>query len=468
MAQTLGLEGERRQAERVAAVSLVAALGLAGVKLGAGLATHSLSLLSEAAHSGLDAGATLLTFLAVRIASRPPDADHQYGHGKAESLAALVQTLALLGLSVFLTVRAVGRLAGEGTEVHATWYSFAVVVLSMVVDAQRSRMLRRAARRFRSPALEADALNFTADLLASVAVLVGLGLVRLGYPDADAVATLLIAAYVAVASVLIGKRSMDALMDRAPAGATERVQRAAGSVEGVEEVRRVRLRASGGMGGRLQADVVVAIPRTLPLESAHALTEEIEAAVRAIEPGADVVVHVEPLANEKLVSESVLSIAARDPRVHQVHNVFAAARPDGLHIALHAKFPGTMSLADAHAIAEDLESAIAGEIPGVARVDTHLEPLEGPAAAGADATAGYAELVEQITMLAEWQPEVADCHEVVITECDRRLSIVMHCTAAPGLSVQAVHEASTRIETDVHRRWPSIERVTVHFEPDGV
>jgi cation diffusion facilitator family transporter len=344
MAQTVALEGERRQAERVARISLLAALALAAVKLGAGLASHSLSLLSEAAHSGLDAAATLLTFLAVRIASRPPDADHQYGHGKAESLSALVQTLALLALAVFLTVQAVDRLTRGGPEIHATWYSFGVVVLSMAVDAQRSRMLRRAARRFRSPALEADALNFTADLLASAAVLVGLGLVRLGYPGADAIATLLIAAYVAIASLFMGRRSMDALMDRAPAGATERVEHAASSVEGVEEVRRVRLRATGG---RLQADVVVAIPRTLPLESAHALTEEIEAAVRAMEPGADVVVHVEPLANEKLVSESVISIAARDPRVHQVHNVFAASRPDGLHIALHAKFPGAMSLAEA-------------------------------------------------------------------------------------------------------------------------
>jgi cation diffusion facilitator family transporter len=464
MAHAVALEEDRGQAEHVARLSLVAALALAGVKLVAGLASHSLSLLSEAAHSGLDAAATLLTFLAVRIASRPPDADHQYGHGKAESLAALVQTLALLALSAFLTVKAVDRLTGGGPLVEATWYAFGVVVLSMAVDAQRSRMLRRAARRFRSPALEADALNFTVDLLASAAVLVGLGLVRLGHPRADAITTLLIAGYVAVASILMGRRSMDALMDRAPAGATERVREAAGSVEGVEEVRRVRLRTAGG---RLQADVVVAIPRTLPLESAHDLTEEIELSIRAVEPGADVVVHVEPLANEKLISQSVLSIAARDPRVHQVHNVFAAARPEGLHISLHAKFPGTMSLAEAHTIAEELEPAIAGEIPGVARVDTHLEPLETPAPMGADATARRTELVEQTKALAERQPEVQNCHEVVVTECEGLLSIVMHCAAAPGLSVHAVHDAATRIETDVYRRWPEVERVTVHFEPEG-
>jgi cation diffusion facilitator family transporter len=453
---------ERRQAERVARLSLLLALALAGAKLVAGVASNSLSLLSEAAHSGLDAVATLVTFMAVRIASRPPDEDHQYGHGKAESLSALLQTLILVGLSASLAVKALQRLAGDDVEVVAGWYTFAVIVGSIVVDANRATMLRRAARRLRSPALEADALNFTADLFTSAGVLVGLGFVRAGYTHADAITTLLIAGYVGVSSIRMGRRSVDALMDRAPAGATARVERAARAVEGVEEVRRIRLRTAGG---RVQADVVVAIPRTLPLESAHDLTEELERAIRAVEPGADVVVHVEPLANEKLISESVLSIAARDPRVHQVHNVFAAARPDGIHISLHAKFPGTMSLADAHAIAEELEGAIASEIPGVARVDTHLEPLEGPLAGAADATARHAPMVEELRMLAQRQPEVADCHEIVVTDCDGWLSIVMHCAAAPGLSVRAVHEASTLIETEVHRRWEHIERVTVHFEP---
>jgi divalent metal cation (Fe/Co/Zn/Cd) transporter len=324
-------------------------------------------------------------------------------------------------------------------------------------------MLRRAAQRLRSPALEADALHFTADLLTSFAVLVGLAFVRLGHPEGDAVASLLIAGYVAVSSIRMGRRSLDALMDRAPTGATERVEQAARSVTGVEEVRRIRLRSAGGP---LQADVVVAISRTLPLEAAHDLTEDIERAVRAVEPDADVVVHVEPLANETAVSQSVLAIAARDPRVHEVHSVFVAARPEGLHISLHVRFPGSMSLAAAHDIAEELEGAIGDEIHGVARVDTHLEPLE-PSATGADATARHAALVAEAKALAEREAEVHDCHEVVVTDCEGLLSLVMHCAAAPGLSVRAVHQASTRIETEVYGRWPEVERVTVHFEPEG-
>ncbi|HLH28084.1 MAG TPA: cation transporter dimerization domain-containing protein, partial [Acidimicrobiales bacterium] len=278
----------------------------------------------------------------------------------------------------------------------------------------------------------------------------------------DAVGGGLIAVYVAFSSVRLGRRAIDALMDRTSAAAIGRLRRAAGAIEGVGEVRRVRLRYAGGQA---QADVVVGVSRTVPLEAAHALTEQVEQAIRTVEPGADVVVHVEPLSDEKVLAERVLAIAARHPDVHQVHNVFVARRPDGLHISLHAKFPGSMALSDAHALAEHLETDIAAEVDGVARVDTHLEPLEGPAALGEDATRAHGELVASVIALAESQPEVNNCHEVVVTTTADGLSVVMHCEAAAGLSVTKVHDAATSIEDEVHRTWPEVERVTVHFEP---
>jgi len=167
------------------------------------------------------------------------------------------------------------------------------------------------------------------------------------------------------------------------------------------------------------------------------------------------------------VAERVLAVAARHPGVHQVHNIFVARRPEGLHISLHAKFPGTMTLAEAHAIAEGLEADIAAEVPDLARVDTHLEPLERPQTAGADVTAERQELVASVRAMAEGHQEVRNCHEVVVTDTRDGLSVVMHCEAEAGLSVATVHDASTRIEDDVHRRWPEVERVTVHFEPSG-
>jgi cation diffusion facilitator family transporter len=449
------------RARRAALASLVVALLLVAAKVAAALASGSLALLSEAAHSAMDAAATALTYIAVRIASRPPDEDHPYGHGKAENLSALVETLALLGLSMYIAFRAVAQLRTGESNVEATWYAFGVTILSIVVDANRSTILGRIAKEESSPALKADALNFRADLLTSAVVLVGLVLVRLGYPGVDALASLAIAVYVALMSIKLGRTSIDALMDRAPEGSMERIAEVAAGVSGVQEVRRVRVRYAGGDP---QADVVIALSRRMPLETAHELTERVEKVVRKLEPGADVLVHVEPLADETRMAQQVEAIALKQPVVAQVHNIFVTYHPEGHHISLHAKFPRDMTIEKAHSIAEDLEAEILREIPGVSRVDTHLEPL-GEGTVGSDVTSAQPELVEWTTRLAERQPEVLDCHEVLVTDTESGLSLVMHCDTAPGLSVEAVHDASNLIEAEIHRHWPDVKRVVVHFEP---
>lgn len=446
---------------RAAFLSLVVTLVLVAAKALTALATGSLAMLSEAANSGLDVGTTLITFIAVRIASRPPDHDHPWGHGKAENLSALLQTMVLVGLAMYIAVQAVFRLRSGTAEIDAAWYAFAVVIVSMAVDANRSSMLRRIAREERSPALEADALNFRADLLTSATVLLGLFLVRLGYTAVDAIASLFIAAYVAWMSIRLGRISMDTLMDRAPAGSSARIEQLAGSVDGVEEVRRVRVRY---VGGEPQTDVVIAISRRVPLELAHDVTEEVERLIRQEEPGADVVVHVEPLADEKLMTQRVEAIAMRQPVVAEVHNITVTSHVEGDHISLHAKFPAAMPLEEAHALVDQLEREILADIPSVIRVDTHLEPLSD-GAVGVDVTEQHMLLAQWGKAVAERQPEVHDCHEVMISESAGGLAIVMHCEAEPQLSVTAVHDAATRIEDATHARWPNVTRVTVHFEP---
>ena len=441
---------------------MLAAIGLIAAKLAAAMASGSLSLFSEAAHSALDAGATGLTYLAVRVSTRPPDEEHPYGHGKAENISALLETVALLALSVYIAVTAVARLRSDVVHVEAEWYAFGVILLSMFVDANRARILRRVGKKHRSAALQADALHFTADLLTSTVVLIGFVLIRLGYTSADAIGSLFIAGYVAYSSVALGRKSIDVLMDRAPQGAMQQIAEVAAGVEGVEEVRRVRVR---NVGGQTQADVVVAISRRVPLETAHHVTEEVERVISLLDPGADVIVHVEPLANEERVAEQVEAIAARNPGVSEVHNIFVTSHPDGMLISLHVKFPGDMTLAEAHDIAEGLESSIEEEVESVLRVDTHLEPLDSPGQQGRDVTHLHPSLVEWARRLAEAQPEVLNCHEIVISESEGTLALVMHCEAAPGLSVSQVHQVSTRIEDEVHRHSDRIGRVTVHFEP---
>ncbi len=294
-----GTAAAERHKRRVALSSLVAALVLTALKLVVGLATNSLGILSEAAHSGLDLLAAAMTFWAVRAAIQPADSEHTYGHGKIENVSALFETLLLLLTCGWIVFEALRRIAfSGGHDVDANAAAFAVVFLSIAVDVSRSRALARAARRYHSQALEADALHFSTDVWSSAVVVLGLLAVRLAdatglrwLEKADAVAALGVAVIVVTISVRLGRRAVLELLDTVPHDLASRIIASAARVPGVLEVRQVRVRRSGP---EWFSDVIVAVDRGAPVEDAHDIATRVEGEVRDILPGADVVVHVEP------------------------------------------------------------------------------------------------------------------------------------------------------------------------------
>src|SRR5919109_718838 len=206
---------------RTALVSVVAALCLIGLKVGAGIQAGSLGLLSEAVHSGTDLVAALLTFFAVGVAGRPADPGHPYGHGKAEHLGALAEASILAVIAVVLAAGAVIRLVEGAGDVRATTFAFVAIAVVIVVDASRAAVSARAARRYTSSAFAASAAHFLSDLAGSVAVLVGLLLAHAGHHQGDAVAALFVSVLVLAAAARLMKINVDVLMDRVPARAQE-------------------------------------------------------------------------------------------------------------------------------------------------------------------------------------------------------------------------------------------------------
>lgn len=294
---------EEHEKAQVILVSVVAAVALTTIKLIVGLLTGSLGILSEAAHSGLDLVASVITFMSVRIAGRPADADHPYGHGRFENLSATLQGLLLLATAGWIVYASVVRLFFRSMPVEASVSAFVVMGASVGIDLWRSRMLLAAARKFHSAALEADALNFHADMYSSAVVIVGLALTYAGQhlagmawlEKADAVAALVVALLIMRLSGGLAGRALGVLLDRAPQERAERMTRAILAVPGVVRVDRVRLRESGN---RVFADVVVTAPRTASLAEAHDLSDRVEAAVRSVEPRTETLVHVEPIRTE--------------------------------------------------------------------------------------------------------------------------------------------------------------------------
>jgi cation diffusion facilitator family transporter len=284
--------GKMPSPQRIALTSVLAAAALVAIKLAVGLLSGSLGVLAEAIHSATDLAAALLTFFAVRVAVRPADSDHPYGHGKAEHLSALGESVILIGASLGIATESVVRLAGHGGTVDVRWHTFAVLGAVIAIDSTRSIVSHRGAHRHESAALGANALHFTLDLIGSVAVLIGLVLVQTGYPQADSIAALLVAGLALFSAGRLMRRSVHVLMDTAPAGPVESKTRAA--IAALPEnisLRRLRMRE---VGGRHFADIVVGLSGEANLAEGHAVASAIEAAVERELPGSDVVVHVEP------------------------------------------------------------------------------------------------------------------------------------------------------------------------------
>jgi cation diffusion facilitator family transporter len=444
---------------RTALVSVLAAATLLALKLVVGLVTHSLGLISEAAHSGTDLVAALLTFFAVGVAVRPADRSHPYGHGKAEHLAALGEGGILVAASLLIAWQAIVRLVGSGhREVNPAWYALAVVAIVIAIDVCRAWVSARAARRYVSPALQSNALHFASDLAGSTAVLVALLVARAGYRDADSLAGLFVAALVLVLAGRLMRRNVDVLMDRAPADAYEAARQAIREdVPGVS-LRRLRMRQAAG---RHFADVVIGVSPGAAVAQGHAAADAVEDAVQRALPESDVVVHVEPEQGDAALRERAQEAAVGVPRVREVHNVSVLTVDGRTEVSLHLKLPGELSLDEAHAVASQVEDAIVAALPEVDSVRTHLEPL-AEATEGRSAVDGAVEQAALRIVVAETGRAP---RELRLLEASDGLILFLTLALDPASLLSEAHTIASAVEERIRSELPEIAETIVHTEP---
>ena len=442
---------------RTALVSVAAAVVLIAVKLASGLTSGSLGLVAEAVHSGTDLIAALLTFFALGVAGKPADSSHTYGHGKAEHLAALAEASTLALVSVGIAALAAARLAGWAHfDVRAAWWAFAAVGVVLMIDAGRTVVSWRAARTYSSAALFSNALHFASDFAGTTAVLFGLVAVRAGWQAGDSLAAFFVAALVLLAAARLMRRNVDVLMDRAPADAVDAARAAIEALQPPVALRRLRLRQAAG---RTFADVVIGVPPGAVVGQGHAAADHVEDAVQRVLPGSDIVVHVEPAAEEAGVPERVRAAAMGVVPVREIHNLIAIETARGLEVSLHLKLPGELSLDDAHDVAEEVERAIVVAVPEVSAVQTHLEPL-AVEAAGLEVDEDPAE-VERIVVEATGDRP----RSVRFLRTDEGI-VVFLTLGLPGVtSLADAHARASAIEERIRGALPDVADVIVHTEP---
>ena len=347
--------------------SLLVAIFLTTIKLVVGVLTNSLAIISEALHSGIDLIAAAMTMFAVMKSDAPPDSGHMYGHYKIENVSSFVETFLLYVTALWVLYEAVVRLLEGKVVVGINIWAIIVMMLSIILDFSRSRVLYRAAKKYNSQALEADAVHFNADLITSTVVIVGIIPAFFGFTQFDSYAALGVVVMIAIIGYRIGKKSIASLMDAAPAGMEKLITEEVRKVEGVEKIDRIRVRESGP---RIFVDITIFIDKILPLEVAHGVTESVTKKIQAAVPDSDVVVHAEPLAIESssLVTR-IRAEASNFPDIKNIHNIRVFEIDNRLHVDFHIETEGDLSLSRAHELSDQLEERIK-------KLDSSIQPLK--------------------------------------------------------------------------------------------
>lgn len=448
--------------QRIALISLGASAGLAVLKLLAGFVTGSLGILSEAVHSVLDVGATAITLFAVRYADQPADATHHFGHAKAESVAAFVETGLLFGTTAWIVWQALGRLQSGNYPVHLTWWAIVIIMVSVVVDYNRAKALRRSAETTASEALEADALHFSSDMWSSLAVLVGLCAAWIGYPQADAAAAIIVAVFVCLAGLRLGRRTLNTLLDAAPTGVGEKIAQIVRSTEGALALRRVRVRPSGSA---LFIDVEMNVRRTLPLDAITEIRRRVTELIRQAFPRADVSITTYPVAlDSETIFDKIMLVARR--RSLAIHHLTVLLIGEKTSVSFDLEVEGKMTLAAAHEIATGLEKAIADELGPEVEIDSHIEPAHSTGLEGEDATQNERTNIEHwLRRYAAEIPHLSDVHNIRVRRNQEGLFVTYHCRVNGTQSVETIHDAIDDMEIRLRKKLPEIRRVVAHAEP---
>lgn len=452
--------GDKKQS--VALGSVLTSTVLAVTKLLVGIITGSMGILSEGLHSFLDLGAAGLTFFAVRVGDRPPDQTHPWGHGKIESVSALVETGLLFVTSFGIIYEAARRLIAGDIHPAVTWYAFAVIVFSILVDASRSRALKKVAAAAKSPALEADALHFSSDVWSSAVVLLGLVFVRFGIAGADAVAAIGVSVFILIAGYRLGRRTLDVLVDTAPAGMAETVRRATAKVSGVLGINQVRVRS---LGSNILVEIGIDLDRRLSVLAAGDIKKNVEKEIRKRLPGADVTIcsRSVQLTSETIV-ETVQALAAG--KNVAVHDIVVDEFGGRKFVSYDLEVPDSLRLQEAHALATGLEQAIKDELGPEVEPNSHLEPLKNGAVASSAASDDEIQTVEEAIRKTDREvAEIRDIHNILIRKIKNRLIVSFHCLSAPDLPLGIIHDATSRFERILKSRAGKIEKVVIHVEP---
>lgn len=450
--------------EKLALSSILASLTVASLKLLVGATTNSLGIISEGLHSTIDLIAVSATYFAVRKAESPPDQDHQYGHGKAENLASLLESILLFIVAIWIFYEAFERIYVKNSPVLMGLPSIIIIGITALIDMTRFRALLSASRKYHSPALEADSLHFSTDLLSTTVVVLASILVYFGVKSIDLIAAILVATIILVVSFRLANKSLNVLMDRAPPGLSQLIMDEAKKIDGIEKIENVRVRESGS---KVFIDLIVHIDKLLSLGAAHRISEELSRRITTLVPNSEVIIHAEPsLMESSNLINKIRGVASAFPEIKNIHSIKIYEIDKKLHVDFHIELDGSLPLDAGHSIANQLEEKIKSLDPNIYAVTSHVEPIEEKRLSSTTDNNTADHLNSKITNIIKKFPDIISIHSLDIKKINNKFRLSFHCVMKKATTIEASHNVAERLECLLRNEFKEIESITIHIEPE--
>lgn len=454
---------------RVALHSLYAAIFITIIKILAAYFSGSLAVLTEVVNSGIDIFVCLVTIFSVTYASKPADEDHNYGHEKAENFSALIQVLFLFGTSAFILYEGIARLfLHKPYDVNITIWIFAALIFSSVIDFFRARTLNKIANETKSHALEADALHFSSDILASIIVIIGLVFTYFGFEKADAIAALIVSGIIIYLGLKMSRKAVDSLLDRVPPGLNEKIRYETLLIEGVEGIQTIRLRSTGA---RIFIDMTIEVSRIVPFSKAHEIMDAVERRINMLIENADIVIHSEPVETDKETINDKIKIIVNGFGM-KCHDVFSHKIGEEIISELHIEVSDTNDLTKAHDKITEIEQKIKSEIDIISKVKIHIDEPSNILYDTIDITGKSSDMINEIKQIVSSNKDVISGSDYNVIITNGKIRVSLNCIFDYHFSLDEVHDIVTLLESKIlsqlKEKYPKLSNVIIHAEPSSI
>lgn len=447
--------------KRVALFSLIVSVMLVLIKVLVAVFSNSMGVFSEAVNNGLDLVTVLITLLAVRMATRPPDKDHTYGHGKYENLSAFFEIIIITILCFFIIYRSVQRIILGNFELNLNIYVFIVLAISIVVNIVRVYFIGNAARRYNSVAFKSNFLNYTSDIISSVIVIIGLIFASIGFPLADPIASIIVAIIIMIFSAKLSLKIIRNLLDYIPKEVTDKVAKILDSIPEVKSYSKIKIHEVGDIKF---INLDINVDDNIYISQIEIMKEKIKQKILESIPEAEILMAIKPLLSDENVDCIVKEVLLSETFVRDIHNIFIYNIGAQIDISVHLELHKFLNLEESEKLTEKTESSIKDKIKNLRNVYIHIEDARGDENWD-DITAKSENLINKIKSNITYLVSPETCHKFTILERNGIYNVAFHCRLDRDMDVGKAHFIISEIEDRIKRISSNIKEISIHVEP---